>query len=365
MSSGPTGAADAAPSSGAPAAAEPTTNALPAFRFPLGEQPLRLAEGGTAREASAANFPVSQGIAGVLMTLVPGGLRELHWHANAAEWAYVIAGRCRVTVYDTQGACEIADFGPGDVWYFPRGHGHSIQGLGPGECKFMLVFDNGYFSEFATFSFSDWLAQTPAEVVAKTLRLSEATIARLPKQEVYIATGPVPEPLPDDPPSGSQHAPALTHRYRLLAQAPRSFAGGELRIVSAKEFPISATMTGALLTLKPGAIRELHWHPNADEWQYVLEGNARMTVFASSGRAETVELGAGDVGYAPQGYGHYLENAGDSDCRLLLVFNSGEYQEIGLSGWIASNPRRLLATNLELAEQDLAELPASETFIVE
>jgi len=91
------------------------------------------------------------------MQLVPGGLRELHWHSNAAEWAYVIKGQCRVTTIDPEGRSQVVDFGVGDVRYFPRGFGHSIQGIGREECLFLLVFDNGYFSEFGTFSISDWI----------------------------------------------------------------------------------------------------------------------------------------------------------------------------------------------------------------
>ena len=113
---------------------------LPSFRFSLGAQPLQTYDGGWSKEATVANFPVSEKLAGVLMQLAPGGLRELHWHANAAEWAYVIRGHCRVTTIDPQGYSEIVDFGPGDVWYFPRGHGHSIQGLGPDDCQFVLWF---------------------------------------------------------------------------------------------------------------------------------------------------------------------------------------------------------------------------------
>jgi len=152
------------------------------------------------------------------MTLEPGGLRELHWHANAAEWAYVIEGRCRVTTIDPENRCEIVDFSPGDVWYFPRGHGHLIQGLGPGTCTFVLVFDNGYFSEFGTFSITDWIGHTPPEVLAKTFNLPAETFADFPKKEVYIATGPVPPPLPQESAQGSLDAPPLTHRYQLLAQ---------------------------------------------------------------------------------------------------------------------------------------------------
>ena len=104
---------------------------LPSFRYPLGTQKTETFNGGTAKEANVTGFPVSDKLAGVYMTLEPGALRELHWHANAAEWAYVLEGNCRVSTIDPLGHCEIIDFGPGDVWYFPRGHGHSIQGLGP------------------------------------------------------------------------------------------------------------------------------------------------------------------------------------------------------------------------------------------
>lgn len=342
-----------------PPPVSPPNEALPAFRFLMEQQPARSGSGGTAREASVAQFPVSKGIAGVSMRLEPGTMRELHWHANAAEWAYVVAGNCRATIFSPDGSNEIADFGPGDVWYFPRGHGHSIQGLGPGVCHFILVFDNGAFSEFATFSFSDWLGHTPPEVLAKNLGVSAATLKEFPTEEVYFARGPLPPPLPKP----SAGAPPPVHRYRLESSASRKFAGGQLRLVTVNEFPISTTMAGATMLLEPGGLRELHWHPNSDEWQYMLEGRVRMTVFASKGRAETVELAAGDVGYVPQGNGHYLENIGDGPCRILLVFNAGTYEDIDLTGWIASNPPQLVATNLGVDESLIAKLPRQTVFI--
>jgi oxalate decarboxylase len=341
---------------------------LPDFRFSMVKQPVRELPGGSAREATAREFPVSKNIAAVLMTLKPGGLRELHWHANAAEWAYVMEGNVRVTIVDPQGRLEIADFGQGDIWYFPRGHVHSIQGLGPAstEAKFLLVFDNGYFSEFATFSVSDWLAQTPKEIVAKNLNLPPEELTDLPTGEVYIALGPVPPMLPVAPVSGpgTVLAPPLTHKYQLSSQKPfvRS-SHGEVRLASAAEFPISTTMTGALMRLNRGGLRELHWHPNADEWQYVLSGKIRLTVFASHGLATFVELEPGDIGFAPMGYGHALENVGDSPAELILVFNSGEYQEISISTVLATQPSYLLETNFYLPEAVIKKLPKKQEFI--
>ena len=336
---------------------------LPSFRFQLGAVAPKTWNGGWAKEATVAEFPVSEKLAGVLMSLNPGGLRELHWHANAAEWAYVIKGQCRVTTINPQGQSQIADFAAGDVWYFPRGFGHSIQGIGAEDCLFVLVFDNGYFSEFGTFSISDWVGHTPPEVLAKNFGVPASTFANFPKREVYIAKGPVPPPLPADPAPGTINPGTLTHRYRLLAQRPDTYPGGTNRLVSQREFPISTTITGALMRIKPGGMRELHWHPNADEWQYYIGGRARMSVFGSHGRVRLEEFNAGDVGYVPQGYGHYIENAGSEDLELLIVLNNGTYKSISLANWIGANPHLLLATNFEVPESTFKDFLTRDQFM--
>jgi oxalate decarboxylase len=359
-----TSAVESAHAAGAAEATPPAeTDALPSFRFALGEQKPNSYAGGYFQEASVLEFPASENIAGVLVTLHAGGLRELHWHANATEWAYVISGRCRVSVTDPQGHIEIADFAAGDVWYFPRGHGHAIQAYGSDGCRFIEVFDNGHFSGFATFSSTDWLAHTPPEVLAKNFGVPASVFADFPKREVFIGSGEAPAPLPLDPPVGSQNTGPLTHRYRMEAQQPRTLAGGDIRIASMKEFPISEKMTGVLMRIKPGALRELHWHPNADEWQYFLAGRTRMTVFGAKGRARTFDFGPGDVGYVPLGYGHYLENVGEEDVQALLVLNSGTYEDISVSSWFAGNQAELLAVNFGVPPSVFARFPKQGVFI--
>jgi len=343
--------------------AESTDEALPSFRFPLGEQKPVAYAGGSFREASVLEFPASENIAGVLVNLSPGGIRELHWHANATEWAYVIRGHCRVSATDPEGHTEVLDFAAGDVWYFPRGHGHAIQAFGPGECQFIEVFDNGHFSGYATFSSTDWLAHTPPEVLAKNFNVPVAVFADFPKKEVFIGKGTEPGPLPTDPPAGSQNTGPLTHRYRLESQQSQTFAGGNLRIASAKEFPISTNMTGATMRIEPGGLRELHWHPSADEWQYFLSGRARMTVFGAKGRSRSFEFGPGDVGYVPLGYGHYIENVGQDEVEVVIVFNNGTYQEISATQWFAGNPKDMLAANFGVAPSTFAEFPKRGVFI--
>src|SRR2546429_8676010 len=167
---------------------------LPSFRFQLGAGAPKTWDGGWAKEATVAQFPVSQALAGVLMSLVPGGLRELHWHANAAEWAYVIKGQCRVTTINPQGQSQTVDFNAGDVWYFPRGFGHSIQGIGSEGCLCGLAFHNGYFSEFGTFSISDWIGHIPPAVLGKYFGVPAAAFAEFSQRQVFIAKVPAAAP---------------------------------------------------------------------------------------------------------------------------------------------------------------------------
>jgi oxalate decarboxylase len=338
---------------------------LPTFRFALDESRAKVVGGNSAREATVKQLPISKGIAGVSMRLEPGGLRELHWHATAAEWAFVIEGRCRTTVIDPEGNSETNDFGPGDIWYFPRGHGHSIQGLGPGTCHFVLVFDNGYFSEFGTFSISDWIGHSPKELLAKNFGVPAAAFDAFPQDEVYFARGAVPPKEPSEPLQGALKSPRETHKFRMLEQAPHSVhSGGREWRVGADRFPISKTITGVILDLDPGGLRELHWHPNADEWQYVLSGRVRATMFGSHGRYRIETLNKGDAGYIPQGYGHSIENASDADpARVLIAFNTGHYEAIDLSSWIASNPKYLLAANFGRPESLFDGFPNHRVFI--
>ena len=165
---------------------------LPTFKFELEKSEGKVIGSSSGKEATVKQLPISKGIAGVSMKLEPGAMRELHWHATAAEWAFVIEGRVRTTVIDPRGNAETNDFEPGDVWYFPRGHGHMLECLGDKPCHFILIFDNGYFSEFGTFSITDWIGHTPKALLAKNFGVPESAFDGFPKDEVYFARGPVP-----------------------------------------------------------------------------------------------------------------------------------------------------------------------------
>jgi len=334
---------------------------LPNFKYDLEAQTHWIGEGGSAKEATVAEFPISQSIAGVSMRLKAGAIRELHWHSLAAEWAYMIEGRCRVTVLSPNGQAEAADFEVGDTWYFPRGHGHALQGLT--DCHFLLGFDNGHFSEFGTFSVTDWMARTPPEILSRNLGMPVSTLNRLPKKELYIGPGKVPPPIASLR-NGNPQLSQFSHKYRLQAAQPLVFAGGEERIASSVEFPIQTTLTAVLMDLKPGALREMHWHPHADEWQYYVRGRARVGIFGSHGRARTEEFQKGHVAFIPQGFGHYVEQVGSEPTQILILFNSGVFQEISLAAWLGANPASLLQDNFGMPQSAVEQLPVKSKGII-
>ena len=193
------------------------------------------------------------------MYLETGGIRELHWH-QTAEWALMTEGKCRVTTLSRDGLPSVEDVFAGDLWFFPTGLPHSLQGLGPDGAEFVLA--------------------------------------------------------------------------------------------------------AALVTVKPGSMRELHWHPNADEWQYFLKGSARMTVFNTGPHANTTDFRPGDVGLVRRNLGHYVENTGDDDLVFIETFRSDHYEEVSLANWLAHLPPKLVSAHLNIPGETLAKFPRGAQGIV-
>jgi oxalate decarboxylase len=134
----------------------------------------------------------------------------------------------------------------------------------------------------------------------------------------------------------------------MMAQQPIMTKSGTVRITDSSVFPASMTIAAALVEVNPGAMRELHWHPNVDEWQYYIEGEGRMGVFGSSGQARTFDFRAGDVGYVPFAMGHYVENRGTTPLRFLEMFKSSYYADVSLDQWMALTPPELVNAHLKL-----------------
>jgi oxalate decarboxylase len=300
------------------------------------------------------------------MRLTAGGVRELHWH-TAAEWAFMLYGTARITCIDADGKSFVTDVKEGDLWYFPPGIPHSIQGLAPDGTEFLLVFDDGNFSEYETVLLSDWMAHTPRDVVSKNFVVPQAAVEVMPKKELFIFQAELPGPLAEDQrkAAGALGASPIDFAFRTMQIPPtKRTKGGEVRIIDSSTFKIAQNIAAAVVTVKPGGLRELHWHPNADEWQFFISGKARMTVFATGGRARTMDFDTGDVGYVQKTLPHYVENTGNTDLKFLEMFRSSYYQDLALSEWLSHTPPELVAAHLNLDKATLDSLPRGKPVIL-
>jgi oxalate decarboxylase len=326
----------------------------------------RVEEGGWTHQVTQRELPPSKDLAGVNMRLTAGSFRELHWH-TADEWAFMEYGNARVTVLNPDGTMFIDDVSEGDLWFFPAGFPHSIQGLGPDGCQFLLVFNEGMFSEDNTFLLSEFVAHVPPDVLTKNSRLSPSDIAKLPKEQLYIFPGDLPQSLAADRASigGSSVQAPQQYTFKMGSMAPTvKSAGGEARIVDSGNFPVSTTIAAGLVRLKPGGMRELHWHPNSSEWQFWLAGKGRMTIVMPEGRARTMDFNANDVGFVPAVAGHYIENIGNSDVVFLEMFKAPRFMDVSLNNWIRRMPPEMATAHLNLDAATLRKIPSEKQEII-
>ena len=321
------------------------------FTASLDNGPIKATSGGWARDITTKGLPIATDIAGAHLYLNAGGVREMHWH-NSAEWAYVLSGHCQVTVVDPEGETEVANYAPGDLWYFPKGHAHAIQTLGSEPCHAVLAFDDGLYGEHGTFGLSDWMSRLDPGMLTQALGLPKDAVAKIPAGEVYIRQGDVIDRDSAEARGVNVLDATRTHRFSLIAQQPRvSSPGGTIHVASSKEYPVATTITGVVTRLQAGAMHAPHWHPNANEWHYIASGRTRVTLFASDKRMSVAELSPGDCAYIPRGCGHSVQNIGAGDCEIVGVLDSGTYSESSLSDWMSKAPRHVLANNLGVSAE--------------
>ena len=329
----------------------------PAFTASLDQAPLKQTSGGWAREVTCRTLPLATALAGAHLFVNAGGCREMHWH-NSDEWALVLGGHGQVTAVDRTGAMEVVNVGPGDLWYFPRGHAHAIQTLGEAPLHAVLVFNDGLYAEHGTFGISDWMSRMDPAELAQALGVTPAALAGLPQGETYIMQGAV---LPLDGPEARAERPwtaGRSHRMRLMQRPPGiAGAGGTVYTAAREDFPITA-MASQVTRLQPGAMQQLHWHTEANEWHYVAEGRARFTLFGADKHLAVADLGPGDCAYVPANCGHTVRTLGDAPAQFLSVLDCPRYTAAGLSEWLRQAPAHLLANTMGSGAAATLRVPA-------
>ena len=332
----------------------------PQFWASFNLAPRRIQDGGWGRQVTQTDFAISTEISGVNMRLSAGGIRELHWHQQA-EWAIMTYGNCRITVLDAQGRPSVEDVKEGDLWYFPPGLPHSLQGLGPDGAEFVSGLRQRRIVRIQ-YAAGDRLAgphaaRYPGHELRRSGRSRSPTSpCRTAGSSRARCRDPWPRRRPRSRPRPARRSSRLS--FSLVGVAPTN-ANRAVRCKSrtAPTSMSSKTIAAGLVSVPPGGIRTMHWHPNADEWQYYLKGTGRMTVFNAGPSAVTADFHPGDIGYVKKGLGHYVQNTGPTDLVFVALFRSDRYEEVSLADWLAHTPPELVAATFNLNPSVVARLP--------
>ena len=324
-----------------------------------------LANSGWARQENTAVLPDATAMAGVDMHLEPFAYRELHWH-KASEWSLILNGSVRVQAVDEEGRTFVDDLNAGDVWFFPKGIPHSIQAFDEGT-EFMLVFDDGDFSEENTFLVTEMMLRNPKAVLVKNFKMDVSAFDDLPDDQLWIFNGTAqPHDIQKQNVTGAAGIIPLnnTYTYHFSQQEPAQFDGGSVKVVDPTTFPAASMFSAALVTLNPGAMREVHWHTSSDEWNFFLAGSARITVFQAPESSRTFDFQAGDVGYIPFPESHYIENVGDTDVVFLEVLQADHFSDMAAAQWLALTPKQIVQDHLKLSDANFALLSKDKQYVV-
>ncbi|PLB53820.1 Bicupin, oxalate decarboxylase/oxidase [Aspergillus steynii IBT 23096] len=328
----------------------PTTDNgfVPNLKWSFSDSKTKIFPGGWTREQVIQDLPASHDIASAQQHLSKGAIRELHWH-RVAEWGFLYAGSLLLSGVDEDGGFTTQKLEQGDIWYFPKGVAHTVQGLDD-ENEYILVFDDGDFEKVGTtFMISDWITHTPRDILAKNFVVDPSVFDAVPAKFPYILNGSVSSEAKHTPQGTLTGNSSYVYRTYQHPAEPVPGSGGVLRKIDSRNFPVSKTIAASVVELEPRGLRELHWHPNAEEWLYFHRGQARATVFIGDSKARTFDFRAGDTGVFPEDSGHYIENTSDTEKLVWIeIYKSDRVADISLAQWLALTPADVVAQTLKV-----------------
>src|SRR6266700_3515041 len=157
--------------------------------------------------------------------------------------------------------------------------------------------------------------------------------------------------------AAAAHVSPLSFKYSLEQAAPQVYAGGMSRQATSANIAQLSGLSVLSLRVSPGAMREIHWHPNAAELTYCLSGQGEVGIFVSGNTADIFAIQQGSVSFVPIGAAHYISNTGSEVLHMISAFTNENPDHIDLSDTLGYIPRRLLAQTFELPKQGFPPLP--------
>lgn len=306
--------------------------------------------GGWRIKSSSQEFPILRDISLSLLNLQPLGVREPHWHTNANELLYCVKGHALMTIFTPEADHETFTVAPGEMVFVPQNYLHHIENNGEEEAQFIIAFSHENPEDL---HLSSGLSAMSDHVLGSLFSVSETFFANKHafREPVYISK----RQSPAIPP-----LPSIPNRFKLALEEvnPQIRSNGGWAKKGEKSLlPLLDKIGLFSLNLEKGGIREPHWHPNAHELNYVLEGHCRVTILSPDDSVDIFEMRTGDMSFLPKGYIHDIENLGDTPMRMLVFFSHASPNDIGLSGAFGAYSDEVLASIFGGLPSDYRLLP--------
>lgn len=312
---------------------------------------------GSIAVADAKGFPILERMSLRRLLLAPGGLREPHWHANAHELGYCVAGSALVTIALNHAARESFLVEAGEMFFAPSGSLHAIRNAGAGAAEFVLAFSHELPEDFglrAAFG-----AMTPA-VLGNAFDAPAAALAPL-SAATRAAGVPSIHPVGALPAIEQQARHTSPLKFRIEAGLPEiASPAGSAKQSKAALWPALEDLSMFSVRISDAGMREPHWHPETAEMGYVLEGHGRMTILDPDGSADAYAIGPGDVYFIPRAYPHHIEDTGNGELHILIFFDRATPGDIGFRTLVGAFGPDTLAATFGVAEAALPAFPFAE-----
>jgi oxalate decarboxylase len=313
-------------------------------------KPQKIYHGGTRADIMADVFPILKGMSLSILRLDPSGFREPHWHPNAHELSYCLEGKALLTIFSPGGGHDTMLLEAGDLAFVPMGFIHHIENLGQQPASFLICFSNERAEDL---NFSASFGVMPNHVLGATFKVDGSFFDRFNKsaESVFIAEQKTPSAV----------LPSYeVNRFKMALEKiqPQLISpGGHVRMSNGYLLPELLGLALYSLKLEVKGVREPHWHPNASELNYLISGNARITVLSPGAKVDTFDMVPGDIGYIPRGYFHHIENTGTTPARFAVFFNNAYPSDLGIAASLAAYSPEIMATLFGVSTADIDTLP--------
>jgi oxalate decarboxylase len=306
---------------------------------------------GSIRRLTKDAFPILERMSIKRLVIEPGALREPHWHADADELTYCLAGDVLVSILDSADVFASFTLGAGEMFHVQSGSLHHIENVGDSMAELIVVFSNPSPEDFSLHG--SFGAMSDA-VLGNTYGLPASDLTPLHRDtgslDLVRAVG-----TPVVPDTAGFPDP---HKFSVEAQQPTlAYPFGNARLARVQVWPALRHLSMYSLRITTTGMREPHWHPSTAELGYVDKGKARMSILDPDGSVDTYYLKAGDVYFVPRAYPHQIEVVGDEEIHFLIFFDQPTPGDIGFRASASACSSRTLASVFGVPEQELPNFP--------